>query len=200
MPPRAAEEEGFDPSELIRSGSTSFAASPDHAPHVRAATPQAARTRATPWRLRVTLCCGGGGIRTHGSLSTTPVFKTGALDRSATPPSIWRRAETWWIGGRASRRALGPLAAHRSSGGRRHTLGCGPRRIGTQAHGTLPAVDAPWTPSRHVAGQDPTPSVNPLVGAHLESFLASAREEHERGLPRYVEAELRAYLRCGIHA
>jgi hypothetical protein len=31
--------------------------------------------------------CGGGGIRTHDSLSTMPVFKTGALNRSATPPT-----------------------------------------------------------------------------------------------------------------
>ena len=30
---------------------------------------------------------GGGGIRTHGTLSRTPVFKTGAFDHSATPPS-----------------------------------------------------------------------------------------------------------------
>ena len=30
---------------------------------------------------------GGGGIRTHGTLSRTPVFKTGALNRSATPPA-----------------------------------------------------------------------------------------------------------------
>ena len=29
---------------------------------------------------------GGGGIRTRGPLSRTPVFKTGALNRSATPP------------------------------------------------------------------------------------------------------------------
>ncbi len=29
---------------------------------------------------------GGGGIRTHGDLTTTPVFKTGAFNRSATPP------------------------------------------------------------------------------------------------------------------
>jgi hypothetical protein len=32
-------------------------------------------------------CIGGwGGIRTHGGLSPTPVFKTGALNRSATHP------------------------------------------------------------------------------------------------------------------
>ena len=30
---------------------------------------------------------GGGGIRTHGTLTRTPVFKTGAFDRSATPPA-----------------------------------------------------------------------------------------------------------------
>ena len=29
---------------------------------------------------------GGGGIRTHGGLSPTSVFKTGAFNRSATPP------------------------------------------------------------------------------------------------------------------
>jgi hypothetical protein len=29
---------------------------------------------------------GGGGIRTHGTLASTPVFKTGAFNRSATPP------------------------------------------------------------------------------------------------------------------
>ncbi|MEY4565875.1 MAG: hypothetical protein RLY14_845 [Planctomycetota bacterium] len=31
---------------------------------------------------------GWGGIRTPGSLSTTPVFKTGALNRSATHPFL----------------------------------------------------------------------------------------------------------------
>src|ERR1700676_5441178 len=30
---------------------------------------------------------GRGGIRTHGTLAGTPVFKTGALNRSATLPS-----------------------------------------------------------------------------------------------------------------
>ena len=30
---------------------------------------------------------GGGGIRTHGTLSRTTVFKTVAIDHSATPPS-----------------------------------------------------------------------------------------------------------------
>ncbi len=39
-----------------------------------------------------------------------------------------------------------------------------------------------------------------LVQSHLETFLAEAREAHDRTLPRYVEPELRAYLACGIHA
>ncbi len=37
-------------------------------------------------------CCpisgGGGGIRTHGPRERTPVFKTGAFNRSATPPGV----------------------------------------------------------------------------------------------------------------
>ncbi len=33
---------------------------------------------------------GEGGIRTHGTLSSTPVFKTGAINRSATSPKcLW---------------------------------------------------------------------------------------------------------------
>lgn len=34
---------------------------------------------------------GGSGIRTHGELAPTPVFKTGALNRSAIPPSTYKR-------------------------------------------------------------------------------------------------------------
>ncbi len=37
-----------------------------------------------------------------------------------------------------------------------------------------------------------------LVREHLESFLAHAREHYDDGLPRYVEQELRAYLKCGV--
>jgi hypothetical protein len=36
-----------------------------------------------------------------------------------------------------------------------------------------------------------------LVRANLESFLAHARENYDGGLPRYVEQEFRAYIRCG---
>ena len=37
-----------------------------------------------------------------------------------------------------------------------------------------------------------------LVRQHLESFLGFAREQYDGGLPRYVEQELRAYLKCGL--
>ncbi len=37
-----------------------------------------------------------------------------------------------------------------------------------------------------------------LVRQNLESFLAYAREHYDGGLPRYVEQELRAYLKCGV--
>jgi hypothetical protein len=36
-----------------------------------------------------------------------------------------------------------------------------------------------------------------LVAQHLETFLAEAREQHERGLPAYVVKEFRAFLKCG---
>ena len=39
-----------------------------------------------------------------------------------------------------------------------------------------------------------------LVREHLESFLRWARESYDKPLPRYVEHELRAYLRCGVFA
>ncbi|MBM4363690.1 MAG: transposase, partial [Deltaproteobacteria bacterium] len=39
-----------------------------------------------------------------------------------------------------------------------------------------------------------------VVRDHLETFLAAAREDHGKALPRYVEAEMRAYLACGILA
>jgi len=39
-----------------------------------------------------------------------------------------------------------------------------------------------------------------LVAEHVEDLLRAARDQHERGLPRYVEQELRACLDCGIPA
>lgn len=39
-----------------------------------------------------------------------------------------------------------------------------------------------------------------IVRDHLDTFLAHAREHHNKGIPKYVESELRAYLKCGILA
>jgi ribosomal protein S27E len=39
-----------------------------------------------------------------------------------------------------------------------------------------------------------------VVRGHLETFLATVREERGKDLPRYVEDELRRYVRCGIPA
>ena len=36
---------------------------------------------------------GGGGIRTHGALADTLVFKTRALNHSTTPPGIAKKAD-----------------------------------------------------------------------------------------------------------
>jgi hypothetical protein len=37
-----------------------------------------------------------------------------------------------------------------------------------------------------------------LVREHLSDFLRESRERSDRGLPRYVERELRGYLRCNL--
>jgi hypothetical protein len=37
-----------------------------------------------------------------------------------------------------------------------------------------------------------------LVRENVESFVAYAGEHYDRGLPRYVEREMRAYLKCGV--
>jgi hypothetical protein len=86
---------GFEPSAWTRSSSTV------REPQRTSCPTRGPKTPPTPDARRAS--GGGGGIRTHGSLSTTPVFKTGALNRSATPPRAWRRVESWWIAERGSR-------------------------------------------------------------------------------------------------
>jgi len=59
------------------------------------------------------------------------------------------------------------------------------------------------TPAASKRYQRHEPETTPLykiVAEHLETFLAEARETHERALPQYVERELREYLKCGILA
>ena len=59
----------------------------------------------------------------------------------------------------------------------------------------MAALAPPYVPRR------PTETVlYSLVRQNLESFLAYAREHYDGGLPCYVEAELRAYLDCGVFA
>jgi hypothetical protein len=65
--------------------------------------------------IRRTPGSGEGGIRTHGALSDTPVFKTGAFNRSATSPEdeilirpypAWVARPDWPIGFSTGRRKL----------------------------------------------------------------------------------------------
>jgi hypothetical protein len=65
-------------------------------------------------------------------------------------------------------------------------------RIG-DARRLVAMLAAPYLPRR------PTETVlYKLVRQNLESFLAYAHEHYDGGLPRHVENELRAYLRCGL--
>jgi len=56
------------------------------------------------------------------------------------------------------------------------------------------------TPKRYQRHEPEATALYKIVAAHLETFLAEARETHERALPQYVERELREYLKCGILA
>lgn len=53
---------------------------------------------------------------------------------------------------------------------------------------------------RHVRHEPEKTVLYEVVAGWLETFLAYARESYARPLPRYVERELRRYLRCGILA
>jgi hypothetical protein len=46
----------------------------------------------TEWDAAGKVSGGRGGIRTHGTLAGTPVFKTGALNHSATLPLLRHQA------------------------------------------------------------------------------------------------------------
>ena len=51
---------------------------------------------------------------------------------------------------------------------------------------------------RHVRHEPEKTVLYEVVLGWLETFLAYAREAYERSLPRYVERELRDFLRCGV--
>ena len=66
-------------------------------------------------------------------------------------------------------------------------------------HGTRQGP-TPVAPKRYQRHEPEATPLYKIVAEHLESFLAEARETHERALPQYVERELREYLKCGILA
>ena len=66
-------------------------------------------------------------------------------------------------------------------------------------------ASASSAPSASAAGtyarREPESTVlHRIVREHLATFLATVREERGKSLPRYVEEELRRYVRCGILA
>lgn len=55
------------------------------------------------------------------------------------------------------------------------------------------------SPARTYTRREPDKSaLHLVVREHLETFLATVREERGKDLPRYVEQELRRYLRCAL--
>ena len=82
------------------------------------------------------------------------------------------------------------LCAARISRGRRAVLALAPSFAAPSA-----------STSAAYARREPMSTVlHRIVREHLATFLATVREERGKGLPRYVEEELRRYLRCGILA
>jgi hypothetical protein len=60
----------------------------------------------------------------------------------------------------------------------------------------LPVVALP--PHAYVRCEPETTVLHIVVREHLATFLSVFREQDGKGLPRYVEQELRRYLRCGL--
>jgi len=75
------------------------------------------------------------------------------------------------------------------------------RGRGAMLASASPSSAAPSASSGAYARREPENTVpHRIVREHLETFLATVREERGKSLPRYVEEELRRYLRCGILA
>src|SRR5258705_13475670 len=104
---------------------------------------------------------GGGGIRTRGPRERTPVFKTGAFDRSATPPG--RRNSVRGGAGR-SPRSLYTGAAHPRRGGRaaEGTRLLSEYGVHTPSRVRIPPSPLP-SPARHVPQQPLARLGNPLA-------------------------------------
>ena len=65
---------------------------------------------------------------------------------------------------------------------------------------SAPSSAAPDASGRYARREPENTVLHRIVREHLTTFLATVREERGMGLPRYVEEELRRYLRCGILA
>ena len=53
-------------------------------------------------------------------------------------------------------------------------------------------------PKSYVPRHPEKTALHLIVREHLETFLATVREQRGKDLPRYVEDELRRYVRCGV--
>jgi hypothetical protein len=65
---------------------------------------------------------------------------------------------------------------------------------------SAPSSAAPYASGSYARREPENTVLHRIVREHLETFLATVREERGKGLPCYVEEELRRYLRCGILA
>ena len=59
------------------------------------------------------------------------------------------------------------------------------------------ASSAPSASGRYARREPEHTVLHRIVREHLETFLATVREERGKSLSRYVEEALRRYVRCG---
>src|SRR3569832_345403 len=113
---------------------------------------------------------GRGGIRTHGTVSRTPVFKTGALNHSATLPKTIRRC---WQGDPALPHASAARRTTPLYGAARHVVN-GAHRAG-QCSSFRPAAPALITriPGGAGAGEGARPATSRLELSHRKMALQS---------------------------
>ena len=65
---------------------------------------------------------------------------------------------------------------------------------------SAPSSAAPYASGSYARREPENTVLHRVVREHLETFLRTVHEERGKSLPRYVEEELRRYLRCGILA
>ena len=128
----------------------------------------------------------GDGCLLEGTLPTSAVV------RSAWPPTlslIAGRVSPFVEGGQGQ---VGTVPDRRALLQAFERIRCSFWHGVGQADPSVARLAAPYRPRK------PTETVlYRAVRDHLETFLAHARESYQRPLPRYVEKELRGYLKCG---